>query len=50
MTGKILKLMPKGSTIYVYGLLSKDIHAPVDTVDILYSDKSVKGFFLPNWL
>jgi hypothetical protein len=51
MTGKILKLMPKGSTGYIYGILSKEqMFKDIDSVDILYNDKSVKGFFLPNWM
>lgn len=50
MTGRILKFMPKGSTAYVYGCLSKDVMTSVDTIDMLYSDKTLKGFFLPNWL
>ena len=49
-TGQLLKLMPKGSTAYVYGSLSKQKTTEVDTIDLLYSDKTVKGFFLPNWL
>ncbi len=49
-TGQILKLMPKNSTAYVYGCLSKDVNCSVDTIDMLYNDKTLKGFFLPNWL
>lgn len=50
MTGRILKLMPKGSTAYVYGSLSKQVSTHVDTIDLLYNDKTLKGFFLPNWM
>lgn len=50
MTGRILKLMPKGSTAYVYGSLSKKVTTHVDTIDLLYNDKTLKGFFLPNWM
>lgn len=50
MTGIILKLMPKGSTAYVYGSLSKKVTTQVDTIDLLYNDKTLKGFFLPNWM
>lgn len=50
MTGRILKLMPKGSMAYVYGCLSKQVLTEVDTIDMLYSDKTLKGFFLPNWM
>lgn len=50
MTGKLLKLMPKSSTAYVYGVLSKTLIQTSDTVDMLYNDKTMKGFLLPNWM
>ena len=50
MTGRLLKLMPKSSTAYIYGVLSKSLMQSVDTVDMLYNDKTLKGFFLPNWM
>lgn len=42
--------MPKCSTAYIYGVLSKSLMQSVDTVDMLYNDKNLKGFFLPNWM
>lgn len=50
MTGLLLKNMPSHSTAYVYGLLSMKPNQTMDTVDMLYNDKTMKGFFLPNWL
>jgi hypothetical protein len=50
MTGRILKCMPKRSTVYVYGALSGENIQGVDLADMLYGHKSITGLFLPNWL
>jgi len=47
--GKILKIMPNGSSCYVTGSLTADPFV-LDNVDILFNDKHVRGLFLPGWL
>jgi hypothetical protein len=42
--------MPKNSTIYVYGALAGSNINNINVVDVLYHNKKVHGFFLPNWL
>lgn len=46
----ILKVMPKRSILYVYGLLSGEPISNLDGGDMIYSGKTVSGLFLPNWL
>jgi NADPH:quinone reductase len=50
VSGVILKAMPKKSILYVYGLLSGENISNIDGGDMLYSNKTVTGLFLPNWL
>jgi NADPH:quinone reductase-like Zn-dependent oxidoreductase len=49
MTGRLLAAMPSGSQIVVYGALSWEACA-VDPATLIFSDKSVTGFYLVQWL
>lgn len=50
-SGKILKNMPKNSILELYGVLAMDPHlSKIDAGDLLFNNKTVKGFLLPNWL
>jgi len=50
LTGNIFNLMPQGSTVYVYGALSGEPCGNIDTIDLIFQDKSVRGFYLGDWL
>lgn len=49
LTGKILNAMPEGSEIVVYGGLSNQDVSGVDTMGLIFKDKIVSGFNLPDW-
>lgn len=49
LTGKVLKAMPNRSVCYMYGFLSKD-KCEIDGRDLRYKDKTIKGFWLTNWI
>ena len=49
-TSRILKAMPAHSTISVYGLLAGDAFVrDISINDLLFQNKSVKGFYLAVW-
>lgn len=50
MTGRMLRCMPKESTVYVYGALDGPSVSKIDVKDFIYSNATVTGFFLPHWL
>lgn len=50
MTGRILKCMPRHSTVYVYGALDGALVKNIQVKDLIYSNATVTGFFLPTWL
>ena len=49
LTGKILNAMPEGSEIVVYGGLSNQPISGVDSMGLIFKDKIVSGFNLPQW-
>lgn len=49
-TGLMLKNMPKGATVTVYGCLSHEHVQDIDVMDLLVNDKKIDSFLLPNWL
>lgn len=51
MTGKILKNMPKNSTVHLYGVLALEpTLSKIEAGDTLFNNKTITGFLLPNWL
>jgi len=48
-TGHILKILPYGSRLYVYGSLSEKPIADVDGADLRNNDKGILGFALSQW-
>ena len=49
MTGKILNLLPKKGTIFVYGRLSNQGCSEIQPLDLIYMQKKLEGFFLGSW-
>jgi NADPH:quinone reductase len=49
MTGVLLEAAPAGSTVVVYGSLSRQ-PTTLEPRTLLFGDKRVAGFYLPNWL
>ena len=49
LTGVVLKNMPAKSTCYMYGFLAKE-KCEVDGRDLRYKEKTLKGFWLMNWI
>jgi NADPH:quinone reductase-like Zn-dependent oxidoreductase len=49
MTGRLLAALPRGSTVLVFGWLSQ-AECRLDPRQLIYDDKRVEGFFVPNWL
>ena len=50
MTGIVLNGMPPESTVYLYGALSEAPCGSIDPVEVIFHEKSLKGFFLGNWM
>lgn len=48
-TGKLLSLLPPGSTVWVYGRLAGTLQK-LDPVDFIYRQKKLEGFLLTTWL
>ena len=46
MTGKLLSLLPKKGTCFVYGRLSNEACAEIQPLDLIYRRKKLEGFFL----
>jgi NADPH:quinone reductase len=49
MTGKILSLLPNGSTLYHYGNLTEKEISKVQSADLIFKDKTLTGWWLRNW-
>ena len=49
MTGKILNLLPYGSTVYHYGNLSLKEISDVKTGDLIFLKKTLTGWWLADW-
>jgi len=50
LTGKILNLLPYGSTAYVYGALSKGAVGEIGVAQYIFQGKTITGFWLSAWL
>jgi NADPH:quinone reductase-like Zn-dependent oxidoreductase len=50
MTGTLINAMPRGSAVYLYGTLSEEPCGRIDPVEVIFSHKSLHGFYLGNWL
>lgn len=48
--GKVLALMPAGSTMYVYGALSMKPMVDVDSGGLIFKNHKVSNFWIPTWL
>lgn len=48
--GKVLALMPTGSTMYVYGGLSNKQQVEVDGGGLIFKNHTVSNFWIPTWL
>ena len=46
----MIRGMPKNSTVYIYGGLDGYTVKGIDVKSFIYSNVTVTGFFLPNWL
>jgi NADPH2:quinone reductase len=50
MTGKLISLLPNGSTLFHYGnLLEQDI-GKVQSADLIFKDKTVCGWWMVRWM
>ncbi len=49
MTGRILRAMPSGSRVLVYGALSLQA-CQIDPASLVFEEKRVEGFWLSAWL
>lgn len=49
LVGQVLKAMPKGSTVMVYGALA-DGACQIDPRSLIFENKHVTGFWLTDWI
>jgi NADPH2:quinone reductase len=49
MTGRILSLLPNGSTLFNYGNLTEKDISKVQSPDLIFRDKTLCGWWLRNW-
>ena len=49
MTGRLLRALPPGGHVVVYGGLARE-PASFEPTEAIYQGKSVSGFYLPAWL
>ncbi|MEQ9325517.1 MAG: zinc-binding dehydrogenase [Polyangiaceae bacterium] len=49
-TGRVLRAMPNGSRVLVYGALSGEPCADIDPLGLIFEDKHVTGFWLTQWI
>jgi NADPH:quinone reductase len=49
-TGQVLKAMPKGSRVLVYGALAGEPCGDIDPIGLIFEDKHVTGFWLTSWI
>ena len=50
MSGKILTLLPKKGTLFVYGRLSNQGCSEIQPLDLIYMQKKLEGWFLGSWV
>jgi len=50
ITHKLIRALPRDSTCYTYGKLAKEDLGKIDFHEFLVNHKTIKPFFLPNWL
>jgi len=50
MTGRMMKAMPAGAQVILYGALSGEPVSSVDPMSIIFQKKSLRGFNLNDWL
>lgn len=50
MTGKLLSMLPRKGTCFVYGRLSNEPCSNVQPLDLIYRRKKIEGFFLSSWM
>ena len=50
MTGRLLKAMPDGATVVVYGALEHEDCRLIDPIDLLFQGKRVEGFYLGRYV
>lgn len=49
-SGRLLKAMPTGAELVVYGMLSNEACGSIDPHDLIFEGKRVSGFWLTPWL
>jgi NADPH:quinone reductase len=50
MTGDLLRVMPEGAEVVVYGALSGEECQGIDPIDVIFRGKKVSGFYLGQWI
>lgn len=50
MVGTLFNALPAGGTVYVYGGLDDTPIGNIDRKELIFSDKSITGFFLGSWM
>lgn len=50
MTGTLFNALTPGGTVYVYGGLDDTPIGNIDRKDLIFTDKSITGFFLGTWM
>lgn len=49
LSGKLLNAMPSGSELLIYGGLSGMPVCKIDTIEIIFQNKALSGFYLNDW-
>lgn len=49
MTGTVIGAMPANSQVYLYGALSEEPCGNIDPIEIIFYQKSLRGFYLGAW-
>jgi NADPH:quinone reductase len=50
MPARLLRAMPSGSTVVVYGALAHRNCSDLDPIDLLFRGQRLEGFYLGNWI
>lgn len=50
MTGTLFNALPPKGTVYVYGGLDDTPIGNIDRKDLIFTDKTITGFFLGSWM
>jgi hypothetical protein len=50
MTGQLISALPRKGTCFVYGGLSQQPVGAIPPMDLIYHQKKLEGWLLPNWL